>query len=363
MMRINAAATVWRMERWAEPFMAGLLEEALEEALTGGDWAAVLGERPPLELATDLEGAPLSGRDLTGINLTTARLSYADLSGADLTGATLLNIRADHADFTGAVLAHADLSASWLSHVRFTGCRAPGLRMSQTDLMSCDLSDADLTGADLTDTNVIGSVIDTARLDGTVTTGLRGRRQGNTWYDLAPRHRDAVSAMSRERQAARARWSDPEQAANLENVIRAAKRGQDWQDVRYPLSDGDYTDLEGAPLAGRDLSGTDLFQAKLSHADLSGTDLTGARLGMVEALGADLSRAVLDRSDISSAVLSRADLTGASLKEAVIDKVLFIKAVLDRADFTAARISASTMYEASRAGTLLHGADTEGLRM
>jgi hypothetical protein len=63
---INAAAAVWRMERWAEPFMAERLEEALEEALTGGDWAAVLGERPPFELETDLEGAPLSGRDLSG---------------------------------------------------------------------------------------------------------------------------------------------------------------------------------------------------------------------------------------------------------------------------------------------------------
>ena len=61
-------------------------------------------------------------------------------------------------------------------------------------------------------------------------------------------------------------------------------------------------------------------------------------------------------------MLSRALLIGARLGQAVIDRVLFINAVLDGADFTGATITDSTMYGASRAGTMLDRATTEGLR-
>ncbi|GAA2126041.1 pentapeptide repeat-containing protein [Actinomadura napierensis] len=362
MLSINAAATVWRMERWTEPLMAARLEEALEEALTGGDWAAALGERPPFELETDLGGAPLAGRDLTGIDLTRAVLDFADLSRADLTGAVLLDVSARHTDLSGTVLVDADLSASRLSEARLTGCRASGLRAVQTTVLTCDLSGADLTGADLTGGIWTGNLTDPAAFEAAVTTGTQNSYPATTWHATSPRHGEALSALAGERDAARARWAAPEQAANLEDVIRAAKRGDDWTDARYPASDGNYTDLQGAPLAGRDLRGVDLFGAELDHADLSGADLTGARLNKITTVGADFTGALLDGADLHWAVLSRGDFTRARFRNATVHHVLFVNAVLDSADFTAATITDTTMYGATRGGTLLDHATTDGLR-
>ncbi|GAA2159084.1 pentapeptide repeat-containing protein [Actinomadura napierensis] len=262
MLSINAAATVWRMERWAEPFMADRLEEALEAALTGGDWAAVLFEWPPFELEPDLGGAPLAGRDLTAIDLTSAALDFADLSEPTKGGTP-------------------------------HGYRAQRLRALQTTVLSCDLTRIDLTAADLTDGIWTGNLTDPAACDAAVTTGMQDSHPATTRHATSPRHSEALPALARERDITRGRWADPAQAANLEDVIRAARRGDDWTDVRYPAGDGNYTDLQGAPLTGRDLRGVDLTGAELDHADLSGADLTGARLSKVTTVGADFTGATI----------------------------------------------------------------------
>ncbi|MCP2343635.1 pentapeptide repeat-containing protein [Actinomadura rupiterrae] len=322
MLGIHGAATVWRMERWTEPYMAERLDEALMEALTGGDWLAVLGgqEAP----AIDLEGAPLAGRDLSGIDLRRADLQFADLSDTDLTGAVLSKVSARFTDFTGATLADAD----------FTG------------------------------TQMLGNAVDPiVRATGSgYVVGMRDLHFTDTWFPQAPRHSEAQEALAYERQVSRARWAIPEQSANLDDVVRAAKNGEDWTDARYPAGDGNYNDLQGAPLAGRDLRGADLFGAELDHADLRGADLTGARLAEATITGADLTGAILDRATITRSVLSRSDLTGARLHGATITDTLVLNAILDDADFTGATITNTTLYGTSRTGTRLDNAAKSNVR-
>lgn len=82
----------------------------------------------------DLTGARLSNTDLLGVRLGRARLSGADLSYADLQRAHLSGADLSGARMVGAVLRDADLS---------------GARLTGADLGYADLRGADLTGADL----------------------------------------------------------------------------------------------------------------------------------------------------------------------------------------------------------------------
>ena len=105
----------------------------LQAALT------VLGNRNPAHdggVVIDLNHTELSGADLTGAKLADVNLNGSDLSGAKLPGADL-----SHANLGGANFSDADLSCADLSG---------------TELFNSDFSYADLTGADLSAADVGG---------------------------------------------------------------------------------------------------------------------------------------------------------------------------------------------------------------
>jgi len=87
----------------------------------------------------DMSWAKLSGADLSGADLSGAKLSGADLSGADLSGAKLIEADLSGADMSWAKLSGADLSGADLS----------GAKLSGADLSGADLSGAKLSGAKL----------------------------------------------------------------------------------------------------------------------------------------------------------------------------------------------------------------------
>ena len=78
--------------------------------------------------------------NLSGANLSDARLSYADLSDAILISA----------DLSGADLSDANLIHANLSHADLRGANLESADLSGADLNEANLSDADLSFANLT---------------------------------------------------------------------------------------------------------------------------------------------------------------------------------------------------------------------
>ena len=114
-------------------------------------------------------------------------------------------------------------------------------------------------------------------------------------------------------------------------------------------------DLSGADLGRANLSGASLRGADLSGADLSGADLdeanlSGANLGMANLRGADLSEGDLDGANLSGANLGRANLRGA----------IFDGANLSGASLGRANIRGAYLVEANLRGANLRGADLRG---
>ena len=95
-------------------------------------------------VGADLSNAVLIGTTLTGANLTDANLAGVSLAYKDLTGTILTG-----ADLTGAVL-----PSGYLSGKNFQGTIFNGVDLSGKDLSNSDFSYADFTGTNLENTNL-----------------------------------------------------------------------------------------------------------------------------------------------------------------------------------------------------------------
>ncbi|WP_336052228.1 pentapeptide repeat-containing protein [Streptomyces sp. CA2R101] len=114
----------------------------------------------------DLSSANLSDADLSRANLGWAELCRADLNGADLSGADLRR-----ADLRWAELRRADLRRADL---RWADLRRADLRWAE--LRRADLSDAVLRRADLSGANLSGVNLTRANLSGAMLTGATNMR-------------------------------------------------------------------------------------------------------------------------------------------------------------------------------------------
>lgn len=143
--------------------------------------------------APALESADLRGLDLSGLNLTGARLAGADLTGAnlektrlfgaDLAGAQLHGVHAKGADFTGANLSGALLSEGLFDHAGFGSANLSGVVAHRASfrgaaLSACSAREASFAASDLTearciDANFEGADFQTATLGEADLTGVR----------------------------------------------------------------------------------------------------------------------------------------------------------------------------------------------
>jgi uncharacterized protein YjbI with pentapeptide repeats len=101
------------------------------------------------------------------------------------------------------------------------------------------------------------------------------------------------------------------------------------------------TDLRGARLWGRDLSGAILARCYLDRSDLGEAELQGAVLWGSSLQGAilfaaNLRGAQLWNANLSGAVFTECDLTGADLRHAALKGAVFTNAKLDGAAFEGA---------------------------
>jgi uncharacterized protein YjbI with pentapeptide repeats len=111
----------------------------------------------------DLWKTDLSEADLSGASLMGASLSRADLGGAHLMGAHLMGANLNEADLREADLSGADLREADLSGADLRGAHLMGTNLKRADLSGADLRDADLRG-----TSLIRTVIDKAKISGSL---------------------------------------------------------------------------------------------------------------------------------------------------------------------------------------------------
>src|ERR1700683_648757 len=119
--------------------------------------------------------------DLSGANMTRAKLSKVDLSNSDLTRAILRGTDLKGANLSGASLPDADLRQARLNGANlkgtelgqvsasgavFRGANLSGAKLFDADLRGANLSQSDLTGSFLVETDLCGADLDEATVVG-----------------------------------------------------------------------------------------------------------------------------------------------------------------------------------------------------
>ncbi|WP_131745057.1 pentapeptide repeat-containing protein [Frankia sp. Cppng1_Ct_nod] len=110
----------------------------------------------------DLTGAKLHLADLTGADLREAKLMGANLRRAKLTGANLAGANLSGADFHDADLRDADLTRVSATPSDFTRANLTGAALVSAELIGASFRDADLTATDLTEANFCTADMDNA---------------------------------------------------------------------------------------------------------------------------------------------------------------------------------------------------------
>jgi uncharacterized protein YjbI with pentapeptide repeats len=213
-----------------DPPLPDRLAADVQAALTA------LASRPPRPERRQLD---LSGLQLTGARLIGVVLRDADLHGAILRGADLRGADLSHADLRGADLSHANLS-----HGNLNSADLSGAYLRHSDLRGANLRHADLSHADLRGAYLRRAYLSRAYLSG---------------VDLS--HANMRAAILRRAYLSRADLSH----ANLNS---ANLNGANL----------DLANLRGAYLSGAYLTAVDLNDVDLSDVDLSGTHLLDVNL-------------------------------------------------------------------------------------
>jgi uncharacterized protein YjbI with pentapeptide repeats len=255
--------------------------------------------------AADLSELDLSGRDLRGIYLESAKLCNCNLAGAILDEAVLVR-----ADLSGACLDKASLVGANLGQASFRNCSANEANFADVELGGIDFTGATLSGANLDEANLREARFSATRLDG----------------------------------------------ASLRDILlmETSVAG---------------TDFSAAVLSGAVFFKVDLDQCDFSTADLSKTVFLNCRGVNARFFKANLHnlRVVVDcdfrAADFSEAVLTEANFRGTLLSEARFDK-----ANLDKADFSEISAEGANFYRAVAKGAQfikadLRGADLRGMNL
>jgi uncharacterized protein YjbI with pentapeptide repeats len=154
----------WRLENVVRPDLFG-------STLIGADLSGANLSK------AKLRGASLAGADLERANLTSAKLSRADLSDANLSDAKLIRAYLSVANLSRANLSGADLSDAGLAGADLNGAnlskaKLRGAYLADADLQRANLTSADLTNADLSRTVLVETDFTNATITGCRTYGV-----------------------------------------------------------------------------------------------------------------------------------------------------------------------------------------------
>ncbi len=139
----------------ASLFALSAVTLAFPAAADDAEDAAIEAERLATELTyflttgrcvkCNLSKADMSGRDLSGARLTSANLEGSNLSGADLRRAELGNTKMEGANLKGADLSDANLSGANFREVDLTGANLSAANLEGADFWGAEIRRADLT--------------------------------------------------------------------------------------------------------------------------------------------------------------------------------------------------------------------------
>ncbi len=113
----------------------------------------------------DLSGARLLQANLSGANLSRAALSGADLSRTSLYGADLSRANLSRTNLYGANLSRTNLSGANLSRANLSWASLSRADLSRTNLYRANLSRTNLYGANLSRTNLSGANLSEVKRD------------------------------------------------------------------------------------------------------------------------------------------------------------------------------------------------------
>ena len=121
-----------------------------------------------------LDGAHLTGTDLSGAHFDEAQIDGADLSFAHLTSASFSSAHLDKTDMTGGIHAEgANFLLASLQGADLSGAQLQGADFSTASMQGAVLSFAHLEGAVLRDADLEGATLHQARLQGSDLTGAK----------------------------------------------------------------------------------------------------------------------------------------------------------------------------------------------
>jgi uncharacterized protein YjbI with pentapeptide repeats len=198
----------------------------------------------------------LTGRDLTGADLSFANVQHVDFSGAILNRAQLISTSAKKAVFYMAQLQGTSFFGTQLEGAMLQGAQLQGALLQRAQLQGVSLEGAQLRGASLTRAQLQGVSLKNAQL----------------------------------------------QSALLEGA-----------QLQGTLLDG--AQLQGAVLDGARLQGALLREAQLQGASLARAQVQGAWFGRAQLQGTSLDRAELEGATFENTYVWRADARGAVWKE------------------------------------------------
>ena len=305
--------------------------------------------------STNLIDVDMSGRDLTGDDLSNTIITDTNLSDAILIGADLSNAVLIGTTLTGADLTNANLAGVSLAYKDLTGTILRGADLTDASLTGVDLTDKDLTGtilrgADLTDANLAGVSLTGRDLTGTILRGI----------NLADK--DLTGTILRGADLTGTKLTDfPGIDLTDKDLTGAILRNTDWTDK----------DLTGAILRGADLTNANLAGVSLAYKDLTGTILTGANLtgavlpsdylsgknfqgtifNGVNLSGKDLSNSDFSYADFAGTNLENTNLTGAKFVDVDLTKIK--NKSLAGADLSRTSFAYSNLSDVSLVGAIL----------
>lgn len=356
----RADLTYARMEQ--STFDGSTFEGTILEHLAqdGSRFLDLVGGCPstlPTEISCVLLGSGL--RALVGSNF---MLEGANLSGANLSRLVLGAIEARGANFSFADLSDTLLGGSDLGDANLTGANLRGALLPAW-IWGANLSGAALEGADLRESLLIRVDLTDATMAGSLLEGVTSGELRGCPASLPPgwscvRRPDgtggALFGPGSKFQELNLRGADL-RGANFPkaSLVKATLVGSDFRGANLAGADLKQADLTDCDFRNANLDGADLTDAKLAGADFTGASLVGARLaGDLQGMsfvGADL------RSASFSGNLSGADLSDADLSGAFLGSVDLTDALLIGADLRDAFLGFSTLDRANLTEALMAG--------
>lgn len=291
------------------------------------------------------DGCPKpTGRDFSGMTVSSRSFAMQDLRGANFTNAKIREVQFTGTDLTGAVFAGATFESS--KDPRFPRTTFQGAILTRACfqgarfLIPMDMQFANLACADFSSTDV--------RI-----------------LNFGPRQKFDPGA----EQCGRAKFI--ETIVSTRTFAFSVWRSIDFTRTKFTDLTPEQisfkgTDITGALLAEANLAGFDFTGATLTDADLSRANLLGARLDEVNAKGLILDDANFRfgfaiKADMPSAKMRKLDAQDAQLPGAVLVSADLREAKFASADLAGADLSSATLQGGEGLGpTELSGANLNG---